>query len=593
MNLVAEKTIVRLLVIAMIFVLCASCAGPGIRTNLSMHGGIQGKAADSKEDVDTACSYFYFLVARDAELNGRDNEAQEAYEKAIVCDGGAVYIVRRLAALLFKMGKRETAIHWMRKLIAARPDDTGIKIFLAALYTSIAEDKKAVNIYEHILKLEPRNNAAMLCLGKLYLHDLEYTKGRLILERLVGENPESFSGWYYLAHLYRELNYPAKAAQAYDRALAVSWSVPLAMEVAAFYERQKEDDKAVVIYKKILAADEGDAGVAGQLVRIYLHNNEVAEALSLLRGLRAKTTDRRKIDLTIGRIYLAQQEYDKAITLFRDMQARNPPDVEIRLLLALSYYKNGTKKKARNLLLQIKPGASGYDAAVLLLVKFYVVEKDYPAAAGLLREAIAGTKGAEQLNFYFALAAFYEEHKQPDKAAAAFQAAIRQFDVAKVHLRYGMFLDRSGRQDAALVQMKKALALEPNNVMALNYIGYTWADRGVKLTQALQYIKKAVAGRPDDGFIRDSLGWVYFKLGRTKRAVAELKKALCDEADDPTIHEHLGDVYSAMVEIKLALDNYRKSLRLFAEKVDRRRLRDKIRALQKRRNTESGIWDDD
>jgi len=593
LNPIAEKAIARLFVTALIFVLCVSCAGPGVRTNLSMNTGIRGAAPDSNEDVDTACSYFYFLVARDAELNGRDAEAQEAYEKAIVCDGGAVYIVRRLAALLLKMGKREAAIRWMRKLIAARPDDIGTKIFLAELYTSIAENKKAVDIYEHILKLAPKNNAVMLCLGKLYLHNLEYSKSRRILERLVGENPDSFSGWYYLAHLYRELNYTDKAAHAYERALGISWSVPLAMETATFYEGQKEDNKAVVIYKKILAADEGDEGAAGQLVRIYLQNNEVDEALSLLRGLRAKTADSQKIDFTIGRIYLDQQEYGKAIALFRDMRFRNPADGKIRLLLALSYYKSGAKEQARDLLLQIPPGADGYDAAVLLLVKFYVVEKDYPAAAGLLREAIAGTKGEEQLNFYFGLAALYEENKQADKAAAVFQAAISQFNSAKTHLRYGMFLDRTGCQDTALVQMKKALKLEPDNIVALNYIGYTWADRGVKLTKALQYIKKAVVGRPDDGFIRDSLGWVYFKLGKTKRAVAELKKALRAEADDPTIHEHLGDVYSARSEMKPALANYRKSLRLFEKNVDRRRLRAKIQALQKRQHTESGIWDDD
>jgi tetratricopeptide (TPR) repeat protein len=275
------------------------------------------------------------------------------------------------------------------------------------------------------------------------------------------------------------------------------------------------------------------------------------------------------------------------------MRAKNPAAGETRLLLALAYYKSGAKGQARNLLLQIKPGTRGYDEAVLLLVKFYVLERDYPAAASLLRRAIAATTGDERLNFYLGLAAIYEENKQVDKAAAVFQTAIHRSASARIYLRYGMFLDRIGRQDAALTQMENALHLEPDNVMALNYVGYTWAERGIKLDQALRYIQKAVAGRPDDGFIRDSLGWVYFKLGRMKQAVAELKKASRDEADDPTIHEHLGDVYNAAHALKLSLESYRQSLHLFADRADKRRLRAKIRALQKKLDNEYGIWDDD
>jgi tetratricopeptide (TPR) repeat protein len=545
-------------------------------------------SVDSKNEVDTACSYFYFLWARNAELNGRDDEAQEAYEKAIVCDGSDEYLVRRLAALLLKMGKRAQAINRIEKLIAARPADVNIKIFLADLYASTNEVQKAVNIYKSVLHQAPGNNTVMLKLGKLYMHNFEYTKARGVLERLLKKDPESFAGLYYLARLYRELGYLEKAAAAYERALDINWSLPLAMEAAEFYERQKENKQAIVIYKKILVEDDNDEVVIGRLVRLYLQKKEADKALTLLRSLRDRTTDNLKIDFTIGRIFLDQKEYDKAIALFKDMQINNPGVGEIRSLLALSYYESGAKEKAKELLLAVSPETDGYDDAILLLVKIYADEKDYAEAVNLLQGAISQTKGDEQLNFYFGMAAVYEENKQLDKAKETLQTAIKQSASARGHLKYGMFLDRTAEPDKALSQMEKVLELEPDNIMALNYVGYTWADRGIKLELALAYVKKAIAGQPDDGFIRDSLGWVYFKLGEMKKAVAELQKALRDEPDDPTIHEHLGDVYNAMRAQRQALGNYQQSLSLLEKKVDQERLQGKIRELQGQMNFDSG-----
>ena len=593
----------HLLFAVLAFSLCVSCGGPGVRTESFNSGGMDGLASpDAKDDVDTACSYYYFLWGRYAELNGHDDEAQEAYEKSIVCDDQAEYVVRRLAALLLKMGKKKQAIQWMEKMIASRPDETKPKIFLADLYASLAYDRgrsadavnKAVAIYKKILVKEPKNNAVMLKLGKLYLHNLEYSRARTVLERLVSDAPESFGGLYFLARLYRELGYMHKSAKRYEQALAVHWSVPLAMEIAEFYEDQKEDRHAARIYQKILVENNEDEVVIGRLVRIYLNNHEADKALSLLRRLRNKTTDSLKINFTIGRIYLEQKNYVKAINLFKNMQISHPEVAEIRSLLALSYFESGDNLQAKKILLNTKSDAQGYDDAILLLVKIYADEKDYPAAVNLLRGAISKTKGDEQLNFYFGLAALYEEEHKQDTAEDVFITAISNFaDSAKAHLRYSMFLDRIGQQDKALAQMEKVIVLEPDNIMALNYVGYTWADRGVKLDLALKYIKQAVEGRPDDGFIRDSLGWVYFRLGELKQAVVEFKKALSDEPDDPTIHEHLADVYNAMQKKRLALEHYRQALQLSEKKDVQGRLRSKIKALEGTLTSEFGIQNGD
>jgi tetratricopeptide (TPR) repeat protein len=100
-----------------------------------------------------------------------------------------------------------------------------------------------------------------------------------------------------------------------------------------------------------------------------------------------------------------------------------------------------------------------------------------------------------------------------------------------------------GNWAAAEDDLKVAIKLNPESALALNYLGYSWADQGVHLDQALDYIKKAVRLRPEDGFIIDSLGWAYYQMGRFEDALPHLEKAASLEPTDPTIIAHLGDVY--------------------------------------------------
>ena len=96
----------------------------------------------------------------------------------------------------------------------------------------------------------------------------------------------------------------------------------------------------------------------------------------------------------------------------------------------------------------------------------------------------------------------------------------------------------------------------------------------------MDYIKQAIALRPEDGFIRDSLGWVYFRLGELGKAVDELKKAAAIEPEDPTIQEHLGDVYLAGGNKRQAVKHYRQSLELSEKPESKKRIQDKINSVK-------------
>ena len=101
-------------------------------------------------------------------------------------------------------------------------------------------------------------------------------------------------------------------------------------------------------------------------------------------------------------------------------------------------------------------------------------------------------------------------------------------------------LDQTQKAEQAFL---KALALNPDDATTLNYIGYWWADENRRLDEALSFIKRAVELRPSSGYFADSLGWVYFRLGRYDEAVAWLEKAIQLAPTDPLISDHLGDAY--------------------------------------------------
>ncbi len=107
----------------------------------------------------------------------------------------------------------------------------------------------------------------------------------------------------------------------------------------------------------------------------------------------------------------------------------------------------------------------------------------------------------------------------------------------------GICYERSDQWPKAEADMKKALDLFPDQPLVLNYLGYSWVDKGVHLDEGMDMIRKAVEQRPDDGYIVDSLGWAYFRLGNYDEAVKNLERAVELKPDDPTINDHLGDAY--------------------------------------------------
>ena len=107
----------------------------------------------------------------------------------------------------------------------------------------------------------------------------------------------------------------------------------------------------------------------------------------------------------------------------------------------------------------------------------------------------------------------------------------------------GICEERSKQWNKAEADMRKALEMQPEQPHVLNYLGYSWIDQGVNLDEGMKMIKRAVEQRPDDGYIVDSLGWAYYRIGNYEEGVKNLERAIDLKPEDPTINDHLGDAY--------------------------------------------------
>jgi Tfp pilus assembly protein PilF len=110
--------------------------------------------------------------------------------------------------------------------------------------------------------------------------------------------------------------------------------------------------------------------------------------------------------------------------------------------------------------------------------------------------------------------------------------------------------------------MEMVLAIDPDNAEALNFIGYSYADRGMNLEEAEKMIVKALKIKPDNGYLIDSLGWVHFKKNQLNSAVKYLKQALELLPDDVNVIEHMGDVCVKLNKTKEAQEMYNRALKI-------------------------------
>ncbi|MEL7543455.1 MAG: tetratricopeptide repeat protein [Pseudomonadota bacterium] len=334
--------------------------------------------------------------------------------------------------------------------------------------------------------------------------------------------------------------------------------------------------------------------------------------------------------ITLGSVYEATRRYDRAIETYARIPTASP------------LFFNGEVRRAINLNLQERPD----DAITALngLVKRFVPSPDTAAAPerglryaqdrlaklglykgevdgltgpattrairqfqetqGLATDGILGDETLDAIEFatlsrdelfakqralrvLLTLGTVQRGHKKFEQAAETYSRAIALIDRPKQrHWRYfysrGVSYERMKDWPRAEADLKRALELNPDEPLILNYLGYSWVDQNLFLDEALAMIRKAVKIKPDDGYFVDSLGWAYYRQGKYEEATKYLERAVELRPEDPTINDHLGDAYWHVGRLTEARFQWRQALSFEPEKKDAAIIRRKLeRGLEK------------
>ncbi|MBM3847652.1 MAG: tetratricopeptide repeat protein, partial [Verrucomicrobia bacterium] len=317
------------------------------------------------------------------------------------------------------------------------------------------------------------------------------------------------------------------------------------------------------------------------------------ETKDLPAGLRQRAAD----------AYMLLGQNSKAIDLYVKLVQEYPQSIPIRERLAdLFLQSRDAKKAAEHMEALIREEPGKYPQAYLILGNIAMQEGKFKEAEDHLRKAVVLTPKNEPAYYDLAVAQINggrarEGLETLDEARGRFRDtfqteffagiahsrlkeysnAVHRFTSAEViaaardtnrltHLFYfqlGASHERNKDLDAAERYFRKSLAIAPGFAEALNYLGYMWAEAGIRLKEALPLIEKAVELEPKNAAFLDSLAWVHFKLGDPKEAMVWMKKCIEHSAEpDPTLFDHLGDIHAALGNLKEAAGAWKKSIEI-------------------------------
>jgi tetratricopeptide (TPR) repeat protein len=345
------------------------------------------------------------------------------------------------------------------------------------------------------------------------------------------------------------------------------------------FTAQGRNDEAIALLGKVHDAEPKDPGIALALSRVLQRAGRREDAAKTLSDLAAalekdgKAKDAEEARLDAAQVWLDGKQWDKAVEALRPLLASRDETVRLQ---AVAQTADALARSKR------------YDDALALLAK----EKESPGVTAKRAEVLfrAG-KDAEASSLLAGLAAGDETSAQ---AAAQGWQRLEKYQesipilekLAAAHpdqvipgFLLGSAYERTGRRDRAIEEFRRILKIQPDFHAALNYLGYTFADQGVNLEEALKLVSRAVTLDPDNGAYVDSLGWTYYRLGRTEQARGALERAARLEPEDATLQEHLGDVYVALGQMERARQAYQRALELEGE--NREQVRRKLGDLGK------------
>ncbi len=410
---------------------------------------------------------------------------------------------------------------------------------LGDLYILNGQFDLAIEIFTRLAERQPDDLAFR---KKLALCQMETGLDAAALDqwqRIAARAPGDADAHYYLGKLYEDAGDLPAAIAALSAAVNAGPSNPLPYQKLALLLARDNLPQAIRVLEEGARRLPDSLELQDLLARLYLRARRGADALKIFQTLQhkleGKTPGMLAASFWLGYAAAAQQsgQAEEAVKLYEKALAGNPQLLDAYVSLALLHVARNAPQPAMSVMRQALSAMP--DSA----------EAHY----------FAGMIGNQAGEYAQACAAF----QRAGELAPRPGASRLELD-ADYYFYYGTACEREKRYEQAAGLFQKALALDPDHADAANYLAYMWAERGVNLEQALWHIQHALELEPENGAYLDTLGWVYFKLGRLEEAEDEIYNALQLAPDDPTVLEHYGDILERRGNLDAARPWWLKSL---------------------------------
>ncbi|MCJ8323145.1 MAG: tetratricopeptide repeat protein [Rhizobiales bacterium] len=248
----------------------------------------------------------------------------------------------------------------------------------------------------------------------------------------------------------------------------------------------------------------------------------------------------------IANIYYSAENFDESINYARLAQYMAPTNNYILNNLSLNFQAIGKNLIANVELEKIPPSSPFYLRSQIRIANNLEINGQTDLALKKLASLLPLKQVDETV--YLAYAHMLKRNEKYEQSLVYYDKIINNLDDlninhANLFFHRGVSYERLKQWPKSEKDFRQALLLDPNHSSALNYLGYTWVDKGIHLEQGLKMIENALLVEPRNAFIIDSLGWVYYKLGKYDLARIELEQALDLSPSNADISDHLGDVY--------------------------------------------------
>jgi tetratricopeptide (TPR) repeat protein len=532
-------------------------------------GALTATAAASSGDLaaaPAASPYGAYLAGRHAQERGSYGAAAQWYEQALRADPQSAEVISRTFLMEADDGHFNQAVPLAEQALRLDSSDAVADLVLlvdrakagdqaAALARAEALPDDGLHRYVGPLaRAWTRMAMGNLPGAEAALHDLDKFDGFQPLE------------YFQLGMIYDFAGNAAKAEEYYKKTLAATGQLNwrLADAMANFYQRHGRADEAAAIYQRFVKENAGSE--LAETVQDHKPSGVPAPLVgSAVDGLAESLFD-------LASVVNRPETVDLALIYDRCALDLRPHLTVAQLLLADILTDQEKPAQSLAILTQVPPSSRySWSAQLRAAANLEALGRIDEATAQLQAMAAKEPKWASA---EIQLGDLLRGQKRFAEAADAYSEAIKRLKAESMPPRWALYYsrgiayERSNQWNLAEADLEHALELKPDQPLVLNYLGYSWIDRGEKLHSGLKMIEKAVELRPDDGYIVDSLGWAHYRLGEYASAVGYLEKALELVPEDPTINDHLGDAYWKSGRTTEARYQWRRALQFKPDKED-------------------------